>query len=275
MSKLTESQLIERATALRSKLNELNSFDQEKANQKNPAKSAEQPDTSFFSNPFANISQRNKAANNTAPQGGQGGQQAGVENPRVAAMQTYLNSKGAKLTVDGKLGNDTSRAEASMFDKIKADPAYVKINKDISAGLKDGTIKNYVKANQAGQEEKKAEPSEIRRSEEPITTNEPVAPKYSPNNPYVPKQDTSRQDAWEKLSPEDQKALGGADITDPFVLARLPNKGQPVVTPTNNQAGQKDSVAGGDGTWSTESVQESVGFSSDSLDRIVSLVHYR
>jgi hypothetical protein len=65
MIKLTESQLIERATALRSKLNELSSFDQEKANQKNPAKSAEQPDTSFFSDPFANISQRNKAANNT------------------------------------------------------------------------------------------------------------------------------------------------------------------------------------------------------------------
>ncbi len=33
--------------------------------------------------------------------------------------------------------------------------------------------------------------------------------------------------AWAALSPEDQKWLGGADPTDPFILARAPNKGKP------------------------------------------------
>jgi hypothetical protein len=64
-------------------------------------------------------------------------------DPRVAALQTYLNSKGAKLAVDGKFGKNTAAAERQMFDQIKNDPAYQKINTDVAAGLRDKTIRNY------------------------------------------------------------------------------------------------------------------------------------
>ena len=40
-------------------------------------------------------------------------------------------------------------------------------------------------------------------------------------NPWIPKPDTSKQDAWAKLSPAQQKWLGGADPTDPYILARM------------------------------------------------------
>jgi hypothetical protein len=39
--------------------------------------------------------------------------------------------------------------------------------------------------------------------------------------------DPAKDAAWKALSPEDQKWLGGADPTDPNILARAPNKGKP------------------------------------------------
>ena len=39
--------------------------------------------------------------------------------------------------------------------------------------------------------------------------------------------DPAKDAAWKALSPEDQKWLGGADPTDPYILARAPNKGKP------------------------------------------------
>jgi hypothetical protein len=44
-------------------------------------------------------------------------------------------------------------------------------------------------------------------------------------NPHA--SDPAKSAAWAKLSPEDQKWLGGADPTDPAILARAPNKGKP------------------------------------------------
>jgi len=37
--------------------------------------------------------------------------------------------------------------------------------------------------------------------------------------------------AWDTMSPEDKKWLGGADPTDKYILARAPNKGKPVAQP--------------------------------------------
>jgi hypothetical protein len=48
-----------------------------------------------------------------------------------------------------------------------------------------------------------------------------AAPATGQVNPWAPKQDTTKQDAWAKLSPEQQKWLGGADPTDPIILARM------------------------------------------------------
>lgn len=55
-------------------------------------------------------------------------------------------------------------------------------------------------------------------------------------NPWA--NDPAKSAAWAALSPEDQKWLGGADPTDPFILARAPNKGKPAA------GGQAASPAG-------------------------------
>ena len=47
-------------------------------------------------------------------------------------------------------------------------------------------------------------------------------------NPHA--NDPAKSAAWTALSPEDQKWLGGADPTDPYILARAPNKGKPAAT---------------------------------------------
>lgn len=47
--------------------------------------------------------------------------------------------------------------------------------------------------------------------------------------------DPAKDAAWKALSPEDQKWLGGADPTDPYILARAPNKGKPAA-PTSGAA---------------------------------------
>ena len=47
-------------------------------------------------------------------------------------------------------------------------------------------------------------------------------------NPHA--NDPAKSAAWAALSPEDQKWLGGADPTDPYILARAPNKGKPAAT---------------------------------------------
>lgn len=44
-------------------------------------------------------------------------------------------------------------------------------------------------------------------------------------NPWT--NDPAKSAAWAALTPEDQKWLGGADPTDPYILARAPNKGKP------------------------------------------------
>ncbi len=44
-------------------------------------------------------------------------------------------------------------------------------------------------------------------------------------NPWA--NDPAKSAAWAALSPDDQKWLGGADPTDPYILARAPNKGKP------------------------------------------------
>lgn len=55
-----------------------------------------------------------------------------------------------------------------------------------------------------------------------------LQPGMNPTNPWT--NDPAKSAAWAKLSPADQKWLGGADPTDPYILARAPNKGK-AVTP--------------------------------------------
>ena len=59
-------------------------------------------------------------------------------------------------------------------------------------------------------------------------------------NPHA--NDPAKSAAWTALSPEDQKWLGGADPTDPYILARAPNKGKPAATAPG--AGTKPTAPG-------------------------------
>lgn len=79
-----------------------------------------------------------------------------------------------------------------------------------------------------------------------------TAPTVSPDNPFGPKTDPKIQ-AWEKLTPAQKKWIGGADPTDPIILARmksaLPNEPDPTKpqppAPVQNQT-QVAPVAGSD-----------------------------
>jgi hypothetical protein len=79
----------------------------------------------------------------------------------------------------------------------------------------------------------------------PAATAQSTKPAGAPN-PWEGK-DPAKAAAFAKLSPEDQKWLGGADPTDQYILARAPKKGKPV--------------------------QESTSY--DEIQRLVSLVQYR
>ena len=123
------------------------------------------------------------------------------------------------------------------------------------------------------------------------TTAGPNMGQVNPANPWAPKQDTSKQDAWAKLSPEQQKWLGGADPTDPIILARMkaavPDKAPaaaPAAAPA--PAAPQGSAAGYAPAALTpqqqaqnvlqpgmNKVAESTGY--DEVQRIMSIVQYR
>ena len=58
----------------------------------------------------------------------------------------------------------------------------------------------------------------------PAPAAAPAAAPAGPANPWAGK-DPAKEAAWAKLSPEDQKWLGGADPTDKIILARAPSNG--------------------------------------------------
>ena len=69
------------------------------------------------------------------------------------------------------------------------------------------------------------------------TTSGKIAPPpaAAASSPWA--NDPAKDAAWKALSPEDQKWLGGADPTDPYILARAPNKGKPAATAPGAAAG--------------------------------------
>jgi hypothetical protein len=73
------------------------------------------------------------------------------------------------------------------------------------------------------------------------TTSGKIAPPPAAAAPSPWANDPAKDAAWKALSPEDQKWLGGADPTDPYILARAPNKGKPAATAPG--AGTKPAAA--------------------------------
>jgi hypothetical protein len=95
---------------------------------------------------------------------------------------------------------------------------------------------------------------------------EPAAPAAAPvaaaatSNPWAGK-DPAKEAAWSKLSPQDQKWLGGADPTDKFILMRAPKKGAPAPAPApaaapapgqGSQPAKGPATPGGYGQFSEE-----------------------
>lgn len=70
-----------------------------------------------------------------------------------------------------------------------------------------------------------------------------AAPAAGATNPWEGK-DPAKAAAWSKMSPEDQKWLGGADPTDNIILNRAPNKGKPAA-PAGGSAAQPAPVTQG------------------------------
>jgi hypothetical protein len=68
----------------------------------------------------------------------------------------------------------------------------------------------------------------------------PAAAAATPN-PWA--NDPAKSAAWAKLSPADQKWLGGADPTDSAILARAPNKGKAAAAPAANTAAAAPAAA--------------------------------
>jgi len=110
-----------------------------------------------------------------------------------------------------------------------------------------------------------------------VAPTTPAAPVVN-NGPW--QAGSPQADAYSKMSPEDQKWLGGADPLDPYILARAPNGGKPVAAPAT-PAGQAEIGADGKVTAASAAdpnrygVGESTTFQNDELNRIVSLVQYR
>lgn len=59
------------------------------------------------------------------------------------------------------------------------------------------------------------------------TTSGGIAPAPAAATPNPWANDPAKSAAWAALTPQDQKWLGSADPTDPYILARAPNKGKP------------------------------------------------
>lgn len=157
---------------------------------------------------------------------------------------------GSKGQAVADLQNSLGIPNSGVFDQMTKDAVIAK-QKELGVTA-DGAWGPQTAAKFAGAgAAKPAEPTQapIVTPVTPTAPAAPTAPAYSPTNPHVPKPDTSKQDAWEKLSPEQQKWLGGADPTDPYILARM-RKAVPDAAP----------------------VQETVGYSEDqTLARIIQL----
>lgn len=126
----------------------------------------------------------------------------GKADPAVLKIQNDLIAQGAKIKADGIMGPATAAAQAQFAKKPPAAAAAPQVNVDSQQA-------QMLAAQTAGMDEPAPQAAA------PAGTTAPVV------NPHIPKPDTSKQDAWAKLSPEQQKWLGGADPTDPAILARM------------------------------------------------------
>lgn len=187
-------------------------------------------------------------------------------------LQTKLNAAGEKLTVDGKMGPATRAAMARHPEITSQSPESQAVSANYSSANNDPTQSTAPAAAAMaamGQATSTATDAATGQGAQP-TAPAPAAaapaaaPAVNPNNPFGPKTDP-KVAAWEKLSPEQQKWMGGADPTDPIILARMraavPDKA-PVAAPAPAAAAMAAPSAVAESAYSD-------------LERIMSIVQYR
>lgn len=167
---------------------------------------------------------------------------AGQPDPNVKALQDKLIAAGAKIKADGIMGPATRAAQAQFPNVTTQTDAEKAVAADIN------------KAEQGAQAQATPAPNNLVNPDsqqgqmlaaqtagmDAPAQGQSASPTATPN-PWEGK-DPAKAAAWAKLTPNQQKWLGGADPTDQFILARAPKN-------------------------------ESVGYNE--LQRIVSLVHYK
>ena len=231
----------------------------------------------------------------TAAQAAQAGQGAKASAPKVGyekdfpeatakELQTKLNAAGEKLTVDGKMGPATRAAMARHPEITSQSPESQAVSADYKSANTDPTqstapaaaaMAAMGQAATTAANATAAVPPAVGQGAQPSApaaapapAAPAAAPAVNPNNPFGPKTDP-KVAAWEKLSPEQQKWMGGADPTDPIILARMraavPDKA-PAAAPAAAPA-----PAGAAG-YAPKAVAESA---YSDLDRIMSIVQYR
>jgi len=127
-------------------------------------------------------------------------------DPAVLKQQQELIAKGAKIQADGIMGPATQAAIKQFGGGTPAPAATAPAGTPAAA-----TSVDAAKASGAAM-------------------NAP-APAPAVNNGPWPA-GSPQAAAYSKMSPEDQKWLGGADPTDAAILSRAPNGGKPVAAPT-------------------------------------------
>lgn len=168
---------------------------------------------------------------------------AGKGDPAVLKIQQDLIAKGAKIKADGIMGPATQAAMKQFGGQAASPAAPQATDQRVNADSQQGQM---LAAQTAGMNEpaqgQGASPSNATAN----TTGAPanmgapaVAGGYG--NPWEGK-DPAKAAAYAKMTPAQQKWLGGADPTDPAILNRMP---------TNESAGY------------------------DEIQRLVSLVHYK
>jgi hypothetical protein len=186
----------------------------------------------------------------------------GKSDPAVLKLQQDLIAKGAKIKADGIMGPATQAAQKQFGGQAASptpaatpaaavDTAPVPASANASSSMTGAPAASNATANTTGG------PANLGTAGTQATAGgyAPAPAAAAPENPFAPKADP-KVAAWSKLSPAQQKWMGGADPTDPIILARMRKAvpDAPVAAPQ-------------------QATMEGAGY--DEIQRLVSLVQYR
>jgi hypothetical protein len=158
-----------------------------------------------------------------------------------------MNATGDKVTIDNKDGTQTIAPKASLT-RDPTGKGFVLSKTPTAGGEKPDEPKpgeTVFKPATTEGTEKMNEAIRILRLAGLHKAADKLMEQQLFENPWEGN-DPAKAKAWASMSPADQKWLGGADPTDPMILARAPNKGKaaapaaPAVSNPQNPGGMSD-----------------------------------